>query len=82
MLTMSTLSSSQTAITTCGDDNGRMMINDNVYGTTSQVKTSPLSPFFSFGVLIGTLVVLVALIFKRHDAPTNFYLLFTFVSGF
>jgi len=36
------------------------------------------SPVFSFGTMIATFVVLIALIFKRHDAPSNYYLLLTF----
>ena len=41
----------------------------------------PPSPVFSFGIMIATFVVLIALIFKRHDAPSNYYLLLTFVSS-
>lgn len=43
-----------------------------------------LSFFHSFilslGLLVGTIVTLVALIVKRNEAPINFYLLFAFVS--
>ncbi len=38
------------------------------------------SVVLSIGLLIGTLVVLVALIIKKNEAPTNFILLFVFVS--
>lgn len=33
-----------------------------------------------FAAMIATIVVLFALIFKRHESPTNFYLLGIFVS--
>ncbi|XP_064405587.1 protein lifeguard 4-like [Halichondria panicea] len=36
------------------------------------------SVVLSIGLLIGTLVVLVALIIKKNEAPTNFILLFVF----
>ncbi len=38
------------------------------------------SAVLSIGLFVGTLVVLVALIFKKNEAPTNFYLLLAFVS--
>ena len=38
------------------------------------------SPVFNFALLIGTLVVLVALMFKKEEAPANYILLLTFVS--
>ena len=41
------------------------------------------SPLLLVGVFIGTIVTLVALIFKRHDSPINLYLLtaFTFLES-
>lgn len=39
------------------------------------------SALLSIGLVIGTLVVLVALFFKKDTAPTNYILLFTFVSA-
>ena len=33
-----------------------------------------------FVAMIATFVVLLALMFKRHESPTNFYLLGIFVS--
>ena len=39
-----------------------------------------LSPAISIGLLLLSLGVLFALIFKRHESPTNFYLLAAFVS--
>ena len=38
------------------------------------------SPLLSLVLLVAALVSLLALIVKRHDAPTNYYLLATFVS--
>lgn len=40
----------------------------------------PCSAVLSIGLFVGTMVVLVALIFKKNEAPTNFYLLLAFVS--
>lgn len=40
----------------------------------------PHSPLLSLGLLVGTIVTLIALIIKRHDTPTNYYLLIAFVS--
>ena len=38
------------------------------------------SVILSIGLVIGTVVVLVALFFKKDEAPTNYILLFAFVS--
>ena len=38
------------------------------------------SAILSIGLVIGTVVVLIALFFKKDEAPTNYILLFAFVS--
>ena len=39
------------------------------------------SPVLSVVLMLGSLISLLALIVKRHDTPTNYYLLATFVSS-
>ena len=51
--------------------------------TLHPISVIPLPPsvLLNVALVVGTLVTLVVLIIKRHDAPTNYYLLAAFVSS-
>lgn len=59
---------------------GRSVFNTFLEGFNTVWKCVPHSPLLSLVLLVGTIVTLIALIFKRHDTPTNYYLLVAFVS--